>query len=622
MNRADLLQIYFIFENYKFIWPQLWVNYTYDGNAMRLDKDILYVEITFLDATSRDLFNQFTRDCLKDYPHPLNSDKFKERFAFSADTSVGNDKEKSKENWAKLKMLDTQLDLLKEKTINLRYEQIKTLLRQYLPSDVIISNTKPIINVTFTTERHHKNFCNVFNGHCIDLSFINKCSVVDFEQYTQQLSEKLKRIQDNNAMTWNESDRIKESFNTCATTVPFALNIQESSTDHSMIITIDCTTDEQVEALKKHFLEKLQHNQYTVNERNITLAIKQEEEELSSQSISDAFQKINMELSPTLHDSIGFNIINAIKAGLSDHTTYPVATIKIDGQGRQFFCITAELESQATDWFDHLMDAFPRLCEREQINKFPNKSVYAERAVLPKSTGKSLVKYEFYISPLELDKLLLESSPYYLGYRGGSSILTLLEPSKPLLKPNVMCLFPVFIDAESMLIRNAGCNFSDTIASQLSFHIREHLPKYASTLTQDCYGHHITPLLQALNITPEELVNAAFLCAHVPMDSRGFSHQMDYQNAFKLTSEAKSHVQSMDHEALNIYRSLSAVTFDELQHLQSFEVPLTSYLERLMEVIPKEQHQTHAILTELHQKLHINAEAVDLEDEPSQNRLT
>ena len=98
-------------------------------------------------------------------------------------------------------------------------------------------------------------------------------------------------------------------------------------------------------------------------------------------------------------------------------------------------------------------------------------------------------------------------------------------------------------------MRNAGCNITDVLATQLSFYIRGYIdPTLPITA---CYGHRGTPISEkfATNI---ELIKAAQKCLGITWD---------YEDSIEGMTPifvALEHIVVMDSAARNIYDKLSA----------------------------------------------------------------
>jgi hypothetical protein len=126
-----------------------------------------------------------------------------------------------------------------------------------------------------------------------------------------------------------------------------------------------------------------------------------------------------------------------------------------------------------TDPTDKNLSAFVRhfstLCQKHEVDIIPDQSEYANRVVIGEPPE---FFYQFNVSPEDMHKILMSESSYYAGYHHDGSILRLNEPNNLILKIGKMCIFPVFPLETGALLRNAGCNITDVLASQLSFYIR------------------------------------------------------------------------------------------------------------------------------------------------------
>ena len=119
------------------------------------------------------------------------------------------------------------------------------------------------------------------------------------------------------------------------------------------------------------------------------------------------------------------------------------------------------------------MRIFPELCAKYQIPLLHKKTAYAVRTVIGDPPD---IIYEFNVSPENLHAMLMHESRWYAGYHHEGSVLRLSEPNKILLKKDTLCLFPVLsLTDNKVLLRNAGCQVRDVIATQLSFFVKEYV---------------------------------------------------------------------------------------------------------------------------------------------------
>ena len=242
--------------------------------------------------------------------------------------------------------------------------------------------------------------------------------------------------------------------------------------------------------------------------------------------------------------------------------------------------------------------------------------------------GKYLA-YEFYMTPDALHRVLMETSGDYLGYRSGQSIETIAHPERSAVQTlagDTVYLFPVVDEGSmgvaaqedtphdmSLLIRNAGCNTSEVLSYQFSVWLQECMPEiYGDAIP---YGHYSSPILQDVELYPEDLIMAAYL-------SLGVDYKDDkverYINPQCFNGEVPLHLKSSycgffkpiqgNDKALFAYAQ-SSVPPSELSHISSLEVPKIHYLECLMTVLERQRRpgdrtdRTISIVRELKEKI-------------------
>jgi len=243
---------------------------------------------------------------------------------------------------------------------------------------------------------------------------------------------------------------------------------------------------------------------------------------------------------------------------------------------------------------------FPELCAKYDVPLLSNKNEYATRTAIGEPPD---VIYTFNVSPENMHSILMHESTYYTGYHYNGSVLRLNEPNKLILKENALCLFPV-IDLgtdNKIILRNAGCNITDTIATQLSFFVK----KYAdpSLSTSDCYGHRDTPVLRnILQGGHSGLLDIALSCAGITQ--RINIEVQEGVTELTLTDESRKNLMDMTPEAHAIYSTLASVPPDELNQLQSMEIPITTFLTVLANNLAKRiKYQNSTLETFTHKPL-------------------
>ena len=298
-----------------------------------------------------------------------------------------------------------------------------------------------------------------------------------------------------------------------------------------------------------------------------------------NRGVKGSIQKNLKDLAPAIIDSV----IN----GLAQKSTqYPLAVINEDPNGRYVSFIVAS-DSRERELFNGFASIFPNLCNKNKINKEQGRENFSAIVELP----NNLIKYKFYIDPEKLHNMLMQESSFYRGYRQGEhSIMHLANPHTTYLKANnILCLFPVLpLTENNILIRNAGCNFSETISTQFSELAQACLPDVCGNAS--IYGHHNSPVMAKLQIDSQMIIRASLLCAGVNANTAriyGSHEAQDGTFNVQLTKSHHLYLKVMDDKSKEIY-SLSSVTPDELNNLQSFEVPMTVFLEKII-VLLKEK---------------------------------
>ncbi len=275
-----------------------------------------------------------------------------------------------------------------------------------------------------------------------------------------------------------------------------------------------------------------------------------------------------------LNKTLGFNFLEAISNGMKENTNYPSASIQEPGG---YFCITVIAGKKENEEFESLIKIFPELCAKYGIPLLPSHNEYTRKRVPQGATD--LIKYEFFISPNDLDRILMNESDYYRGYRSQGSVLRLAYPLHEAFKRDTICLFPVLeMDSNQIMLRIAGCNASETITTQLAYYFTKYLSLEVGSA--ELYGHHIAPIVE------EKIGLYASDFLEVALETIGIKTQLNHQSeegftVFSLEGEAREFLVEIDSEARTIYRLLSAVTPDELPNLKSIEVPITTYLQAL-----------------------------------------
>lgn len=301
-------------------------------------------------------------------------------------------------------------------------------------------------------------------------------------------------------------------------------------------------------------------------------------------------EKMRSPLACLKSNSAGHALINTIARGMNHSSNYPSASINTDKNGQPYVIVMTkpladtDIDAWENDALDNFFEMFPYLCHKNDLSPLPGHDSLTIKKTLP----GDLTKYEFHISPDTLHKLLMEECQYYQGYRAGYSVYDLAHPEYQYYKPGTMCLFPILsIDDQSVWIRNAGCNVSEVLSVQLSVLIQQTMPKLAKNLA--IQGHHTSPIMQTLNISSDELNQAALRCAHVLKETAVKSSYHEAFDGFVQIPACAQNIKPMDEATQKLYY-LSAATPSELSQLQSYEVPMQHYLHELLNVLTENKN--------------------------------
>jgi hypothetical protein len=278
-------------------------------------------------------------------------------------------------------------------------------------------------------------------------------------------------------------------------------------------------------------------------------------------------------------DEIGFPLCNAIQNGIKNNPGYPVRNGALSIQ-----CVDNIKEFQA------FATIFSELCERHKIPSLPDAETYSIWNDSLSVLGQPQCKFIFNISPDDFDKLLMVESDAYQGYRnsnGAGSILLLADPSRDAYKKDVICAFPVLLlDNNTIMIRNAGCNASATLSTQLTYLITQYLPAETYNNLNSRYGHWGSKLTNCImdELHEQSLVEIAINC--VGKANKSFYIQsMEGFDSLHLHERCKMWLQEMNPEAENIYSLLGVASPDELANLKSLEIPSDIFLQALHDYI-------------------------------------
>lgn len=269
-------------------------------------------------------------------------------------------------------------------------------------------------------------------------------------------------------------------------------------------------------------------------------------------------------------NEFGFRLLEAIKHGLAEKISFPLARIDRDGS---LIIMCKKGDEQG---FDGLLPIFDEQCQVRGLTPI------ARHPFSSRTEKGEYVKYQFHLSADELDSLWMDASSSYAGYRYTGSILRLLEPEKTLLKDGVICLFPAQdIGNHQVILRIANCNTTETIATQLAFLLRKYNLQTENNINS-YYGHHNNPVADRMVENDEMLLNIALSCIGIEGHHLHVQAE-DGSTVISIPEAYASDVKTMSEEATAIYRALGVVSAEELPFLKSIEVPVSRYLEKTLE---------------------------------------
>ncbi len=520
-----------------------------------------------------------------------------------------------------LKEYHRQMEIQKPLS-NEQFEDIKSMLRKYIKYDALLESHHSPLQLTvfhFTDPHFFKTFKEQVGMHWKlgqvkyddkNLSITLNCDDPNGFQYDQgDLKEHLKDFVRERSLTTQECSQIRGVFeNSFDEHQIFHRDypVENKNTglmENRLALSINFKSSQEQDAFQREVLPHLpSHVESTIiGSKKIELVFRRYDEKLVGTYLRTLFERMRAKLfsMPINKESdISFAIIRAIKNTMCNYQAHPQAVINKDINGRSYVSILMPQDKTRSDeheTFDLFQSYFERLCYKNGIEKLPGQEKYCQRKDLQ---GK-YYKYEFYINPEDLHALLMEESPNYRGYREGFSIDDLSDPGKEIGRDETMYLFPVFVNPpDPILIRNAGCNVSEVLSAQLSFLVKKHLPELAGNAS--AYGHHISPIVEKKLIIGGEMLNqAALLCAGMSLqESEEYSEHEAMDGLVPLPFHEKNHnrCQSMTENAKTSY-SLSAVTPNELESLQSFEVPMEEYLSTLITLLKQREDKEEHIQT-------------------------
>ncbi len=277
-------------------------------------------------------------------------------------------------------------------------------------------------------------------------------------------------------------------------------------------------------------------------------------------------------------------MIDAIKNTLfekpNETLKYPAAYI---ADTNKSFCLVCE-----TDGSEYICHAFynfhllfEELCKKHNIPLLSNSVNYTTNRIV---SGSNLIKYEFNISPADMENLLLLEFEAYAGYRGGASISRLLDPTEADIKDGYICLFPLLkLSDEEYMPRQAGCNMSQIISVQLANYIKRYLLADTEAERRDFFGHHNSALTENyLDVDSLDIMDSLAKC--ISFDHVDHKTE-DGTNILKAINTPLIHICDLDENSKLIYQRHGVVTHSELGLLQSGEVPIVDFLTTLQDAL-------------------------------------
>jgi hypothetical protein len=291
------------------------------------------------------------------------------------------------------------------------------------------------------------------------------------------------------------------------------------------------------------------------------------------------FQKGNRE---GINSFLPFHVREAINKTIFDKEGYPVAYIV---KPNNAFCLACDANDDpyVANAFYNFYLLFEDLCKKHGIEKLPNATKFATSRKVPNST---IIKYEFNISPADMEELLLLECPSYAGYRDAASINRLVDPNGLDVKDGVVCLFPVFLlTDDEYMPRQAGCNISQMISVQLANYIKKYLLADTYVPKEMFFGHHNSALTKdVLKVEEFEIFAAVGKCLDI---NDGFNHQTE--SGIRIINKSNTPfiktICDLDEDSTRIYQRHAVVTHVELKNLKSCEISILDFLDILVESV-------------------------------------
>lgn len=280
-------------------------------------------------------------------------------------------------------------------------------------------------------------------------------------------------------------------------------------------------------------------------------------------------------MTPEIED-ISDYIIRSISNALKENNQYPWSRIHSTSHATFFEIMIPntlfdDVVNPKVEQMQKMIEKLPKLCAKHNI-KMTGPELATTKSI--KIGEKTYTKFALHLASSDLHNLFMSESPQYVGYHESGSILRLAEPERTLLKPPFICLFPIYCEDDFIIIRTAGCNAENTVATQLAFYVKKYLN--TSLTSNDAYGHHNNHILEAiLHLTSDEFMTVAF--SYIGKDNIN-PEKIEGHMTGPLD---KKYVKPMTPEAYLIYQELSAENPNALKKLASFEVPAYDFFKQL-----------------------------------------
>lgn len=287
----------------------------------------------------------------------------------------------------------------------------------------------------------------------------------------------------------------------------------------------------------------------------------------------------------TMPDKLKTLLEQAIRRGVAFATRNieeNKSTMVMDREGTHL-CINAYIsDGNEILTLNEYVNTFKSLCETYQLSSLhpTNPEIFAEKIDL----SDNFCKYHFYIQPNELHTILMNEWEQYARYRDGDSLLRIHRPQDSIVKKNIICLFPAQeIDEKTVIMRNAGCNITNTIFYQLEAIFK---PLF-SDVSGEIFQHNQSSFLNNLGIDDERVYEA--IQSLFKIEAEIFNHQtISGDIPISLNTEINKIIKPMNEDALFIYNNFSAEMPQNLPHCLSVEIPTLVLLNEMLKQYDKQ----------------------------------